>query len=258
VYRSGDLEARAAAAIDDRSFLAGGWIRPGTGRGCPPSIPDRATANPLAIGAGCGGAFLSETPDGVLGLHLVTTQPVAPGPVVIQVHTRDPRSSTCTYVTICESVVVEDTVAWSGDSWSNGQPQDIVQVVQELAGSIQNGITVVALPVMRPSQNLGPLMLGCDYGMPPQAWQVTSDARLGRIFVYASIAERVRFAPYFGESGLSSKDADGSRCRTIFDRYSASRWVAVDNALVEVKVGFTPTATDEDLVRQIEDGLLGS
>jgi hypothetical protein len=45
---------------------------------------------------------------------------------------------------------------------------------------------------------------------------------------------------------------------TSFGGSKASRWVAVENILVEIKVGHVPTAADEDLVRQVENGLGGS
>lgn len=115
VLRGGAIEAHVAAAIDDTSFLVGGFIGPYFIVDCfvPPDFP----RTPLLSECGQWPSLLQETGSTQFGLQLVsngvTLVPVQF--VVLRVHVHDPLAAECPddYRERCERAVVVEELLWT-------------------------------------------------------------------------------------------------------------------------------------------------
>jgi hypothetical protein len=263
VHRATELAQLVADATDGRSFLIGGWVEGGEGRGCQLQDPTSPTLDPMGQGPVCGGARLSDTPDG-RHFYFISSSLLSTGLVVASVHVQMPVVSNCENAVPCRNQLVVDRIEWSGDAWTRTEPRDIAQVVSRLTSGGYGAAVLLDLEV-RTYRVVATITMGgmppndCDFGVPPQAWVVTNDPRLSLIFVYASVAERERFEPFFTSDGEpSSKKPDGTPCSPIIRSVFESRWVAVDNVMVQVNVGSTASASDVAFLKQVEGRLRGS
>jgi len=110
VLTPGEAVTHAETATTDRPFLVGGWWL-NSGARC---AFDTRRVHPLITICGddsvrTGAAFESE------GLAVISPDsPIYDGPIVVQLHTRDPRAATCPpgREERCRSAVVVDKVMW--------------------------------------------------------------------------------------------------------------------------------------------------
>jgi hypothetical protein len=229
VVRPADAARNARLAQDDESFLVGGWLSdPFRGKTffCPISV---SFLTPL-----CGGLRLAEAPGGPpADLHLafpgVDKPPLADGPVILQVHARDPLAARCPagFRTACERALVVEAVVWTGDAWTATQPLDILTVLSRLNRSrLGQGDAGLVDP-------LDPQPAACIPALPHDTYVEAPGEAVGLIAVFPTSADRELFDAGTSPGSIAGTRPDDTPCRSPV--LATSRWASVDNVAVEVR-----------------------
>jgi hypothetical protein len=141
VLRGADAWTAVAAAVNSRPLLVGGWYQHPI-RFCPANHP-RKELHPLL--PPCGGDYITSGSDKIdRGLPEVIPPETRPydGPIVVRLHTHDPRASTCvaTIRARCDAAIVIDEIVW--------RPEELV-----IAHRYPDGIPseIRGEPVFRPA-----------------------------------------------------------------------------------------------------------
>lgn len=208
VVRVGDLPAGDQGS---GSFLLGGWHGQDRWFGC----GRLGETHPLLDD--CSPEWIADAPGG-RGRILMQAREIQEGPLVIRVHTDDPRSATCpeNERILCKERLVVDELVWAGDAVTNTEPLAIDDVVMALRTEI-SGLTV---EVAQPSRT-------CDPGWPDISWVSISATGITNVMVFPTIAAREAVDQNFRSSGWTG--LDGCSVDAYGDPW---HWVAVDNVMV--------------------------
>ncbi len=270
VFRPLDVAAGRTGS-EATSYLLGGWSTPGRfARSCP-VVPAGNAASVLI--PPCGGWRIGETPlvpEPALGSSVGVviedvSGPMPRGPVVLRVHTDDPRAASCPAAmrARCQAAIVVDEVVWVG------QEDPVAATAPLRADQVADALRTVFSDLEFRSRRtrcpegefcaLDPSMVAfgnaCNPGWPTQSW-LANEAQLGRILVFPSVAARRGTEGNLTRRGWVGTDATGSRCSVLFDADAASAWVAVENVIVEVRVAASgPTPEQQARIEAIHAAL---
>jgi hypothetical protein len=197
--------------IGDATFLLGGWHGQDRWFGC----GRLGETHPLLDD--CSPEWIAEAPGGP-GEILMLAREIPEGPVVIRVHTDDPRSATCPELERirCAERLVVDELVWAGDAVTSAEPLRIDDVVM----AMRQDIASFTVEVDRPSR-------ACDPGWPDIPWISTSGSGVTNILVFPTIADREAVDQNFRSSGWTR--LDGCSVYTYGDPW---HWVSVENVMV--------------------------
>ena len=250
---------------DDRSFLLGGWSFDFSAivYSCAIQI-----GTPPPFGPRCGTPFLAQNPlmDENPRVMLDGTA-LGAGPVVVQVHRYDARSAGCDAARRagCEAMAVIEKVVWTGDAVTEAAPRTATDTFMRLIGADPNlpQATITAVgsivrvapggpppPSASPDTRRHPFTGDCRPHYPAQAWTVDG-SWIGTVMVFPTTAAREAVDGDFLASGFIGTSTAGSSCQVTTDGLFLTRWVAVDNVMVGVRVPVSSTAPEvrSDAVR---------
>ena len=208
------IRPRALADIQpggDTRFLLGGWHGQDLWLGC----GRLGETHPLLDD--CSPEWIAESPGGP-GAILMLARDVPDGPVVVRVHTNDPRSATCSQRerTLCAGRIVVDELVWAGDGLTNTEPLRIYNVVTAL----RQDIPALTVKLDRPSR-------ACDPGWPEIPWVSLAGTGITNVLVFPTTADREAIDQNFRSSGWTG--IDGCSVDVYGDPW---QWVVVDNVMV--------------------------
>jgi len=218
-----EAQQRIAAAGDDTSFLVGGpWFDgPSICSGGLTFDPD---PNPLAVG-GCPRYRVEGLPRLLFPSTLTISEGL--GPIVLRVHTRDPRASTCRNVESCRQVDVVDAVAWAGDDATRSAPFDVARAMADLqtivfADSRKTGPNEFTFV----DEDICTIPRVCPAPWPVLTYAVHGDPRLGLMAVFRSPVDRERFQ-------TSNEAAAAAACLgDDIPRTGPARWIGRENMIL--------------------------
>lgn len=222
------LDARllASRAGDASHFLFGGWFDSRILQACSGGIGP-VDPNPLGT-RGCPRHLVEGAP-GSLHFPDGLTMPEGDGPIVLEVHTRDPSAATCLPENRmrCFEKVVVDAVRWFGDETTAVVPigpneaQGLVFRLGIAQGRVQPDGTTYHV-----SADLFTIPIACREPWPSYVFRVHGDPRHGLIAVFPDVDRRTAF-----ESAVAAEDA--LEClRTPFPRPGPPRWLSMENVSV--------------------------
>jgi hypothetical protein len=195
----------------DTRFLLGGWHGQSRWFGC----GRLGEEHPLLDD--CSPEWIAEAPGGP-GAILMLAREIPDGPVVIRVHTNDPRSATCPELErlLCAERLVVDELVWAGDAVTKTEPLRIDNVVTALRQDIPD----LTLKLDRPSR-------ACDPGWPEVSWVSLRGTGITNVLAFPTIGDREAVDQNFRSSGWTG--IDGCSVDLYGDPW---HWVAVDNVMV--------------------------
>jgi len=259
VLRGSAARSRADSAVDDSSFLVGGWMTvppAGVVYGCTPMLTPPWTLT-------CGGPTLTDVAgsEGVLWQDVerrlvftgVDFRTARTGAAILRVHVHDPRSADCgSNRDVCDAAVVVEAIVWNGDSVTEPQPLTAATVESALR-SVQSTALLVATPVRTADECPAPLPTARQYGVsdtstirPQVVWVDLSPSAeaLARGLPIATGADAA-LAPAAVYQTSTSTSPSGTTTFTC-------RWVGVANVAVMVRSpGATLTAAGETFIRRL-------
>jgi hypothetical protein len=248
-----DLVETLAGVPDDRSVLVGGWALQ-TVTHCPATLSEPVTkllirCSPMLLtsepqGTGTRGIPLVPK-EGIPSVPIITEGLEFPdGMVVLRVHGHDPRAAACVEWARddCEAAIVVDEVAWAGDEWTETVPLTTTDVIDRLRDG--------AMPLELAAMPREGRVQGCTPDTPPMSWFSREGGQIGRVLVFASIADRERVGPTLGIDRISGRAPDGKSCQLVLDGPTTEAWVASENVLVEVLVD--PNLTSGEAADRVE------
>lgn len=209
VIRPQDLAG--TESVGDSTFLLGGWHGQSRWFGC----GRLGETHPLLDD--CSPEWIADAPGGP-GQILMLAREIPEGPIVIRVHTHDPRSATCPEHEriMCAERLVLDELVWAGDSLTTTEPLRIDDVVIAL----RQDLVSFTVEVDRPSR-------ACDPGWPQVSWVAISGTGVTNILVFPSIAAREAVDQNFRSSGWTG--INGCSVDVYGDPW---HWVAVQNVMI--------------------------
>jgi hypothetical protein len=208
------IRPRALADIQpdgDTRFLLGGWHGQSQWFGC----GRLGEEHPLLDD--CSPEWIAEAPGGP-GAILMLARNIPDGPVVVRVHSNDPRSATCPARerTVCAERLVVDELVWAGDVVTNTEPLRIHEVVTAL----RQDIPALTVKLDRPSR-------ACDPGWPEVPWVSVRGTGITNVLVFPTTGDREAVDQNFRSSGWTG--IDGCSVDVYGDPW---HWVGVDNVMV--------------------------
>lgn len=221
-----DAQARWQDATDDTPFLVGGWFDSHILDTCSGGIgpPD---PNPLAA-RGCPGHHVDGLPGRVVYPDALE-MPTGDGPIVMRIHTRDPRAATCTavYMDGCWQRTVVESVVWFGDTTTAAEP-----IGSNDARGRASGVFVMEWrpqpdgSQMAVSEDVFTLPIACPDPWPTLLFAAHGDPRYGLVAVFPDPSARERF------QGSTAPEAAVACLGDAIQRPAPARWVGHDNVLV--------------------------
>jgi hypothetical protein len=200
------------------------------------------TSEPLKTGIG---GIPLVPKEGIPSVPIITEGLEFPdGMVVLRVHGHDPRAAACVEWARddCEAAIVVDEVAWAGDEWTETVPLTTTDVIDRLRDG--------AMPLELAAMPREGRVQGCTPDTPPMSWFSREGGQIGRVLVFASIADRERVGPTLGIDRISGRAPDGKSCQLVLDGPTTEAWVASENVLVEVLVD--PNLTSGEAADRVE------
>jgi len=232
-YRASHL---GAFRLEPGAFLVAAWAVGGEARPCPVV---RMGPSVLVPPTQCALSLLADERDG--SPLLAPDMPLPKGPVVLRV--RLVPEAACPAGYECPATpprVSVEEIVWAGDAVTDTNPltsEDVYRVLRSELGDVW----VSAQPG---SIRLG----GCDPQFPASTWLTGGTKAVGYLLVFPTVAAREAGDANFRVDGFNGFGADGRPCRVTDVDGPASRWVAVDNVLVQV-------FADDELAQRIQTRL---
>jgi hypothetical protein len=244
----------ANASTDASPFLVAFWAGIEGVHTCPPSS---ALANTNALYSCDWLGDVGDQPglrSDALGRALrIDAFKVEPGPVIVRVHTHDPKLMSCSasYAVECEHVMVGEAAVWSGDEATAPRPTTLSQAA-----------AAFGLPA---ESSTSSTCLGGDFpGTPVLDFSANSGGESGVVVVFPSAAALAAAAPVVAADGESDIPPPGhSDCAvTTTWLFGASRtsvvkgyWMARGNILVAVSYDTDLGPNSDPLVAQARANL---
>jgi hypothetical protein len=264
VLRWGDALALRLTAKDDSPFLVGAWLDVITGpMWCPPMPADRSAPNSWASNV-CSPETVSAEAGGPYGIakeasfRFIEKDP-STGPAILRVHVHDPRASDCgTQRALCDSMLVVESVVWSGDSYTDPKPLTVADVIAA-ANSVQPSTSLVIAGPTSPyyDERLdGALRLTSSN----LAQTPPSDMQIAGAYLMPSVEAMQRALPSVqpGAAGALLPTAYRTAAEGGGPGYSYSlvyRWLVVDNVALSVEMLPDASAADRAWLGSLEAAL---
>jgi|GEM_PF-2841119 hypothetical protein len=264
VLRWSDALALRLTAKDDTPFLVGAWLDVITGpMWCPsipydPSAPDSWASNvcsPETVSAEAGGPYgIGEE----ASFEFTEGHP-STGPAILRVHVHDPRASECgTQRALCDSMLVVESVVWSGDSYTDPEPLTVADVITA-ASSVQPSTSLVIAGPMSPFYDLrlfGALRLTSSN----PAQTPPSDMQIAGAYLMPSVEAMQRALPSVQPGAAGALLPTAFRMATGGSEPGSSyslvyRWLVVDNVALSVEMLPDASAADRAWLGSLEAAL---
>jgi hypothetical protein len=264
VLRWGDALALRLTAKDDTPILVGAWLDVITGPMWCPSMPYDPSAPHSWASNVCSPETVSAEAGGPYGIgeeasFTFTEGNPSTGPAILRVHVHDPRASDCgTKRALCDTMLVVESVVWSGDSYTDPALLTVADVIPA-ASSVQPSTSLVIAGPTSPyyDERLdGALRLTSSN----PAQTPPSDMQIAGAYLMPSVAAMQRALPSVqpGAAGALLPTAyrmalggsePGSSYSLVY------RWLVVDNVALSVVMLPDASAADRAWLASLQAAL---